>query len=87
MLASSDTRVAGTFFALLKNLAGLSDFFTLSSGSCDKWEGGEISGALCNLPSARELELRELDSDEEGGSWGDATPEGGGSMDGAERRA
>ena len=75
MLASSeDTRVAGTFsfFALLKNLAGLSDFFTLSSeGSWDKWEGGAISVAaelLFNLPSAKELELLELDSDEEGGS-------------------
>ena len=85
--------MAGTlsFFALLKNLAGLSDFFTLSSeDSCDKWEGGAISAAvveLFNLPSAKELELLELDSDEEGGSWGDAALEGGKSRGGTERRA
>ena len=84
--------MAGTlsFFALLKNLAGLSDFFTLSSeGSCDKWEGGAISATveLFNLPSAKELELLELDSDEGGGSWGHAALEGGSSKGGTERRA
>ena len=57
---------------------------------CDKWEGGEISATvqlLFNLPSAKELELLELDSDEEGGSWGDAALEGGSSKGGTERGA
>lgn len=42
---------------------------------------------LFNLPSAKELELLELDSDEEGGSWGDAALEGGSSKGGTERGA
>ena len=71
MTSSSGTAALAifSFFELLKNLAGLSDFFTLSSeGSCDKWEGEEISGAKeCrgNLPSAKVL--LELDSVAEGG--------------------